>query len=71
MIPVLPLVGAGFVGLALWGALRRRRRLRSGPETNWRNPNAIAMDESGSWDPDTTMSTSSERPIFRNTEGIL
>jgi len=65
MIPVLPVIGAAFIGYALWGALRRRKR-KTGPDTNWQNLNHLAMEETGSWEPDSTISTSSDRPPFRN-----
>ena len=69
MIPVLPIVGAALLGYTMWRALARRKR-RTGPDAGWRNPNYLAMEETGSWDPDTTMSTSSESPPFRNTMGM-
>jgi hypothetical protein len=65
MIPVAPVVGVALMGYAVWRAFRRRKRL-TGPEAGWRNPNSIAMEETGEWDVDTMLSENKSGPPFRN-----
>jgi hypothetical protein len=57
-----PIIGLVIVGIVVWHILRRRQRTRPGPQNVWENRNSIAMEETGEWDPDTQVSTSSERP---------
>jgi hypothetical protein len=49
MNAVVYLLGISFIGLAVFGFVWSRRRIRSGPRNNWGNEAYLARDEAGSW----------------------